>query len=78
MKMNRHELRESGKKLYPVWGWQTRLAEALLVDSSTVRRWLSGKASIPGPAAAAVRCFIERQEHEQRTRSGHYCDQNGV
>lgn len=41
------------------WGWQTRLAEALEVDGSTIRRWVSGAVSVPGPAGAAVRCLRE-------------------
>ena len=59
--MKPNELRKIGIKLYGERGWQTRLAEALEVDGSTVRRWLSGAVSIPGPAAAAVRCF-EREK----------------
>jgi DNA-binding transcriptional regulator YdaS (Cro superfamily) len=51
------ELKEIGERLYG-YGWQTRLAERLGVDGSTVRRWVSGKSPIPGPAAAAIRCFL--------------------
>jgi DNA-binding transcriptional regulator YdaS (Cro superfamily) len=53
-------LREAGVVLYGKWGWQTRLATDLNVDSSTVRRWLSGAVQIPGPAAAAIECFVAR------------------
>jgi hypothetical protein len=56
------ELSEAGRKLYGKWGWQTRLAEALKVDGSTVRRWVSGAVPIPGPVEAAVNCFLERRE----------------
>jgi hypothetical protein len=59
--MSRNELREAGIKLYGAWGWQTRLAEALHVDGSTVRRWLSGAAPIPGPAEAAIKCFLREK-----------------
>lgn len=52
------QLREAGVKLYGERAWQTRLAEALGVDGSTVRRWVSGAVPIPGPAAAAIRCFL--------------------
>lgn len=57
--MTAAELKKIGKKLYG-YGWQTRLAEALEVDGSTVRRWVSGVVPIPGPVAAAIRCFVER------------------
>lgn len=55
------ELRDACVTLYGEWGWQTRLAEALQVDGSSVRRWVSGAVPIPGPVAAAVRCFVERK-----------------
>ena len=54
--MNATELKKVCKKLYG-YGWQTRLAEQLGVDGSTVRRWVSGAVPIPNPVAAAVRCF---------------------
>ncbi len=57
--MSPDELKSLGPTLYAK-GWQTRLAEALGVDGSTVRRWVSGASPIPGPAAAAIRCFVER------------------
>lgn len=60
--MTRDELCKAGRQLYGKWGWQTRLAEALEVDYSTVRRWVSGAIPVPGPAAAAVRCFLERKD----------------
>jgi hypothetical protein len=56
--MSPDELRAAGVKLYGDWGWQTRLSEALGVDGSTVRRWISGALPIPNPVAAAVRCFL--------------------
>lgn len=51
------ELRALCVVVYGQYGWQTRLAEALKVDGSTVRRWVSGAVPIPGPVQAAVRCF---------------------
>lgn len=60
MNMKPKELAEIGEKLWGNWGWQTRMAEALEVDGSTVRRWISGALPIPGPAAAALRCFLDR------------------
>ena len=54
------ELRAAGEELYG-YGWQTRIAEALEIDGSTVRRWVSGAVPVPGPAAAAIRCFLDRK-----------------
>lgn len=58
--MTPKELSDAGRELYG-YGWQTRLAEALGVDGSTVRRWVSGALPIPGPVSAAVRCFLDRE-----------------
>lgn len=58
--MTPDELSEIGKQLYG-YGWQTRLAEALMVDGSTVRRWVSGAVSVPGPVEAAVKCFLRER-----------------
>lgn len=58
--MSPQDLAEAGRALYG-YGWQTRLAEALGVDGSTVRRWVSGAVPIPGPAAAAIRCFLREK-----------------
>lgn len=57
--MTPQELRDAGIILYGNWGWQTRLADALKVDGSTVRRWISGAVPIPGPVEAAVTCFLQ-------------------
>lgn len=40
-------------------GWQTRCAERLGVDQATVSRYLSGAMAIPGPVAAAMKCWAE-------------------
>lgn len=58
--MTSAELAKAGRKLYGERGWQTRLAEALGVDGSTVRRWVSGAVPVPTTAAAAIRCFLSR------------------
>ena len=58
--MTPEELRSAGRELYG-YGWQTRLAEALMIDSSTVRRWVSGAVPIPGPAQAAIECWLARK-----------------
>jgi DNA-binding transcriptional regulator YdaS (Cro superfamily) len=59
--MTTAELRRICIGLYGDRAWQTRLAEALGVDGSTVRRWVSGAVPIPGPVAAAIACFAEKQ-----------------
>lgn len=56
------ELKKLCVALYGERAWQTRLAEALGVDGSTVRRWVSGAVPIPNPVAAAVRCFAASKD----------------
>lgn len=56
--MTPEELRKAGVELFGEHGWQTRLAERLEVDGSTVRRWISGTVPIPGPVKAAVECWL--------------------
>lgn len=55
--MSGQELKEAAIRLYGDRGWQSRLAEALDVDTSSIRRWVGGQVPVPGPVAAAVRCF---------------------
>jgi hypothetical protein len=50
------ELIKIGQELYGERGWQTKMAAALEVDTSTIRRWIYAN-SVPGPAAAALQCF---------------------
>lgn len=47
-------------KLYGERGHMTALANALGVDRAQVYRWAKLKA-IPGPAAAAIRCWLENR-----------------
>lgn len=54
-------LKAVGEALFGAWGWQTRLAEQLEVDGSTVRRWVSGAVAVPGPVKVALRLMLERQ-----------------
>jgi DNA-binding transcriptional regulator YdaS (Cro superfamily) len=58
--MTPEELAKAGVTLYGKWGWQTRMAEALGVDGSTVRRWVSGAVPVPGPVVAALTCLLGR------------------
>ena len=55
------DLAEVGELLFGRWGWQTRLAEALEVDGSTVRRWVSGAVPIPHPIKHALRLMLENE-----------------
>lgn len=59
--MTPEQLREIGEELYGNWGWQTKLAEVLRVDSSTVRRWISGKVTIPGPVEVALELLLKEK-----------------
>ena len=56
--MSPDSLRAAGEALWGRWGWQTRMAETLRVDGSTVRRWLSGATHIPGPAMVALELLL--------------------
>ena len=56
--MTADELKAAGRELFG-YGWQTRLAEKLGIDGSTVRRYVSGAVPIPGPVAAAILCWQE-------------------
>jgi hypothetical protein len=64
--MSPGELRATGERLWGRWGWQTRMAECLRVDGSTVRRWLSGASTIPGPAAVALELMLKEAERADR------------
>lgn len=57
--MTPDELRHIGEELFGAWGWQTKIAKALRVDGSTVRRWISGATAIPGPAEVALELLIQ-------------------
>lgn len=56
------DLALAGERLFGRWGWQTRLAEALEVDGSTVRRWVSGAVAVPNPAKVAIRLMLTAKE----------------
>jgi hypothetical protein len=58
------ELRKIGEALFGAWGWQTRVAKALRVDGSTVRRWIAGTTAIPGPAEVALELLLKCKEAE--------------
>jgi hypothetical protein len=60
--MSPDSLRAAGEALWGRWGWQTRMAETLRVDGSTVRRWLSGATHVPGPAMVALELLLQAEE----------------
>jgi hypothetical protein len=73
--MSPDELRAIGERLWGRWGWQTRMAEALRVDGSTVRRWLSGATTIPGPAEVALELMVELSAQQQNLRKEKSADE---
>ena len=54
MNMSGTELVRIARRLYGGHGWQTKLSEALQVDTSTIRRWVASDV-VPGPAAMAIK-----------------------
>lgn len=68
-RLSPEELREAGERLFGRWGWQTRLAETLEVDGSTVRRWVSGAVAVPPPAKVAIRLLLEQRGFDLARRA---------
>lgn len=60
--MTSQELRDAGVALFGKWGWQTKMAVALRVDGSTVRRWVSGAVPVPGPAEVAIELMLRSEK----------------
>lgn len=60
--MKPQELAALGRQIFGPRGWQTRLAEALEVDGSTVRRWVSGAVPVPGPVRVAVQLMAGKRK----------------
>lgn len=58
-RMQPTEMRTLAMALFGDYGWQTRLAERLGVNTRTVRSWVSGRTPIPNPVAVAVRCMAK-------------------
>lgn len=55
-------------------GWQTRLADMLEVDGSTIRRWVGSGMAIPPTASAFLSMMADRQE----TRGALIYERQGV
>jgi DNA-binding transcriptional regulator YdaS (Cro superfamily) len=61
--MTNEQFRKLAIKLFgSEHGWQKRCADALGVDKSSVSRWLASNVPIPGPVAAAMKCWEEHNE----------------
>ena len=56
--MTAEQLRELCTRLYGSSRWQTALSRELQVNDRTVRRWASGKATIPHPVALCVKLMV--------------------
>lgn len=59
--MTPERLAKVGVNLYGDHGWQTRMADELGVDGSTVRRWVSGAVPIPNPVEVALNCLLKQR-----------------
>ena len=71
--MTNEHFREIGEDLYG-YGWQSRLARALGMDGSTIRRWVSG--SIPVPPSAEA--FLEMMRSRQAARGAYVAHRHAV
>lgn len=56
--MSPEELKAAAIKLFGERGWSSALATHLGVDRTQVWRYINGKTDVPGPVAAAVRCWL--------------------
>lgn len=56
--MTGEELKEAGIRLFGERGWQSALAVHLSVDRTQVWRYVT-TGRVPGPVAAAIRCWLE-------------------
>lgn len=61
MSLKPADLRKAAIEMYGERAWQSRLAADLNVDTSSVRRWVSGAVPIPGPVSAAIQCLLREK-----------------
>ena len=66
MPLSSSELKDAGERLYGGYGWQSKLARDLGIDSSTVRRWVSGAVPVSTMAEAAIRCWLREKDRLDR------------
>lgn len=64
-RMTGSQMKAAAIELFGEAGWRSRLAEALDVDRSQPGRWLEID-RVPGPAAAAIRCWLEAHRARQK------------
>jgi len=57
--MTGEELKEAGMRLFGERGWQSALAQHLGIDRTQIWRYVTND-SVPGPVAAAVKCWLDR------------------
>lgn len=60
--MSPAQLVKAGVFLYGDRGWQAKLSQALKVDGSTIRRYVSGAVPISGPVEIAVGCMVKAKK----------------
>ena len=65
--MTPERLRAIGVRLYGP-DWQQPMAKALQVNPSTIWRWETGAVPVPGPAQAALKCFLREKTGQPRRR----------
>lgn len=56
--MTGDELKQAGIRLFGERGWQSALSSHLGVDRTQIYRYVTNN-SVPGPVAAAVKCWLE-------------------
>lgn len=71
-RMTAEQFRQLAITLFgPERGWQTRCAEALGTDRASVSRWISGGVStVPGPVAAAMKCWNDAFKRTGKSPGG--------
>lgn len=62
-RMTGAEMKAAAIELFGEAGWRSRLAEALDVDKAQPGRWYDLD-RVPGPAAAAIRCWLDRHRSQ--------------
>ena len=61
--MDKYRLEKIGVELFGNWGWQTRIAEELGVNISTVKRWLAGVTPVPQPVRLALQYILLKKRY---------------